>query len=701
MAMKHLLVFSLIFSVAALLGLIVISQPSHKSVALRDADDDAFFDGSRELARQGDQDMKRSGQAMDSGDVELAMSLSKDAARAYHKALADRRYRRAKAVQKELQEALKAKETEKIESMDNMLEKAEKIRDAAVRRANALKQHTSPANILRTSGREHATIKGDDKLSAQIKLLMKNQKLIRIKPTQLDEDQSGTSQPVPKVLDCGPLSNDCNLQQGGEYYIHNNKPKNAQPDQSHEPLQAKAGRASMLSGTDRRPDGILGFKLLKHVGSADRKLQREALLSPKTSQESSDQLLRSLATGFLTPRAHSSANGVRVLRGQELAQGSNKLSVLAQMNDLDVEQAKLNKQRDELIRSYLGSAKDHTILASLVMQWVPKGMLAIPSSLTFTPIKRSETADVKAEDAKKIRIGGSGQSLDEALADVNKRQVAINKNRLVLMQQIHTSNPNHLIEEAAKAGEEVPALVQLSSTPEGKEKELRKKLFKSHFDEATKAFEAASSAFKVADAQGRSVVKTAEGKKTEAVAPVHAAAAAAAAAAAPLKARHPAVSHPSPQQPKQAQAEEKKPEEAHPAEKAATSVKQSPAAGSSSERKKEGLVRYDAVKAAQDLTGFFDDLITKRIAVGAGPKPLQAQKTHKHELSELERERKKEEDLIAKQEQEDISVQRLEQARKYVIKSGQPAAYVGNELRHKSAEESRKELNDFYDSLSH
>jgi len=647
--------------------------------------------------------MKRSGQAMDSGDVRLAMSLSKDAARAYHKALADRRYRTAMAVQKELQEALKAKETEKIERMDNMLERAEKIRDAAVRRANALKEHITPSTILQTSDHE---MPAKDKLSAQIKLLMKNQKLIGIKPTQLDEDQSDSSQPVPKVLDCGPLANDCNTKQGGEYYIHKQgKTQQDQPQASKsETSEAKAdgSRVSMLSATSRRPKSFFsGFKLLKHVSAAERQHQREALLSPKTSQGNSDQFLKSLATGFLTPRAHTSSKGMRAMRGQELYEGSKKLSVLAQMNDLDVEQAKLNKQREDLIRSHLSSAKDHTILVDrMVMQWVPRGMLAIPSSLSFTPVDASEKSNVKAEDANKIRVAASGVSLEEALGEVNKQQVAINKNRLVLMQQIHTSNPNTLIEEAAKAGEAVPVLVQLPSTPEDKAKDLKRKLFKNHFDEATKAFEAANSAFKVAAKGGAAnpVVGKTEVSKESHKAETVAAVPVAAAAPAAVKKSH-VVQSALPQEPKKVQTEEKKPEEEH-AAKSAESIKKSSKAEETQEKKK-GLVTYDAVKAAQDLTGFFDDLIAKRVAVGGGHKSSQAEKTHKHQLSGLELERKKEDDLISKQEQEDISVAQLEKERQYVIKSGQPAAYVGNELKHKSAEESRKELNDFYNSLSH
>ena len=31
------------------------------------------------------------------------------------------------------------------------------------------------------------------------------------------------AQPVPKVLDCGPLSNNCNTKQGGEYFARHNK----------------------------------------------------------------------------------------------------------------------------------------------------------------------------------------------------------------------------------------------------------------------------------------------------------------------------------------------------------------------------------------------------------------------------------------------------------------------------------------------
>ena len=52
-----------------------------------------------------------------------------------------------------------------------------------------------------------------------------------------------------------------------------------------------------------------------------------------------------------------------------------------------------------------------------------------------------------------------------------------------------------------------------------------------------------------------------------------------------------------------------------------------------------------------------------------------------------------------KQERHRISEKELEQAKEHAVKDGDLFSYVGPELPHKTATESRKELDDFYDSL--
>jgi hypothetical protein len=46
-----------------------------------------------------------------------------------------------------------------------------------------------------------------------------------------------------------------------------------------------------------------------------------------------------------------------------------------------------------------------------------------------------------------------------------------------------------------------------------------------------------------------------------------------------------------------------------------------------------------------------------------------------------------------------VTAKELEQAEEQTVKDGQLASYVGSELPKKSAQDSRKELDDFYDSM--
>eukprot|EP00961_Rhodomonas_salina_P086924 1169243-Rhodomonas_salina.3 len=93
-----------------------------------------------------------------------------------------------------------------------------------------------------------------------------------------------TTKPLPKVLDCGPLSNDCNTNQGGEFYA---KHKHAAPAKKAPPT-AGTQSAIGLRAVRYRPTRctISAYALLGHARGTDIVYAPTAAATPASKKVS-------------------------------------------------------------------------------------------------------------------------------------------------------------------------------------------------------------------------------------------------------------------------------------------------------------------------------------------------------------------------------------------------------------------------------
>mmetsp|Transcript_7653 Transcript_7653/g.12152 ORF Transcript_7653/g.12152 Transcript_7653/m.12152 type:complete len:269 (+) Transcript_7653:198-1004(+) len=111
-----------------------------------------------------------------------------------------------------------------------------------------------------------------------------------------------------------------------------------------------------------------------------------------------------------------------------------------------------------------------------------------------------------------------------------------------------------------------------------------------------------------------------------------------------------------------------------------------------------GMRVFGAERARKELSGWFSDLIKKKVAVGNGVTTKPVHKPPPVHLTRTEKARKEEEELIHSQQQADVTGTYLETATKQA-KQGNLVSFMGNELTHKSSDAARQEMDNFYDSL--
>jgi hypothetical protein len=216
-----------------------------------DADDAAFFSASETFSKEGDRDLLRSDEAMRDKDLKLALHLARDSERAYKKGLADRRLVVAEKVEQQLASAISAKQDAHRSRISEVLKHAEEVNAQAQAAAGAAKRVHSSApklssaaqlNLLRQSQELISESVPQTAVAAAAKRIAALASNSRAKLSTMDDPDAvlnlnpkiamppthtpgnqWDANPVPKVLDCGPLSNDCNTAQGGSYYAKHHK----------------------------------------------------------------------------------------------------------------------------------------------------------------------------------------------------------------------------------------------------------------------------------------------------------------------------------------------------------------------------------------------------------------------------------------------------------------------------------------------
>lgn len=379
----------------AALALVVLVGHEEAATALAglDADDSAFFSGSSSFTSDGDREMLRANEAMSDKDLSLALDLSRDAERSYEKGLADRRLEVAKKVEQQLKAAIAAGKDAHRSRIGEVLKHAEQLNAKA--QAAAVGEKPKLAH---------------DKLSSseQVKLLRKSQQILgqrvhsskvaaaakriaaladeagKSAPTKLstmdDPDkvldlnpgvafppthQAGNqwdAEPVPKVLDCGPLSNNCNTKQGGEYYSH------------HKGDQAGAEKKGALAASSQHAAAKARFAMLAK-GAPDAKsasggILAEPLLKETSSRQDRQQLrwLQGRAAPGVSPTetflSDLASMRVRGQRQQQLHEdgavagnegvATTGQTILQAGDKLDDMQQRLNERREAVFAEFVG-----------------------------------------------------------------------------------------------------------------------------------------------------------------------------------------------------------------------------------------------------------------------------------------------------------------------------------------------------------
>jgi hypothetical protein len=381
------------FAALALLALIGRGNGPTALTGL-DADDRTFFSATRALADQGDKTMLRVDEAMKDKDLTLALHLGRDAERAYRKGLADRRAAIAEKVEQQLQAAIDAKTaTSHRARIGDVLKHAEQLNARAqataageehklaggakmssaeqvalLRKSQRLLQQRVPSATVANAAKRIAALAGKAGTAAKLATMDNPDKVLDLNPSVAfpPTHQAGNqwdAEPVPKVLDCGPLSNNCNTKQGGEYYSHHKGEKVGAGKKGalRAAAQARFAMLAKRGATRKHAAGVLGEPLLKPTTSEQDSRQLRWLEGKAPGLSPTENFLKDLASlrarGQRQQLLHEQApeaagadsddnrgTGASV-PGQTILQAGDKL---------DEMQQRLNERREALFAEYVG-----------------------------------------------------------------------------------------------------------------------------------------------------------------------------------------------------------------------------------------------------------------------------------------------------------------------------------------------------------
>ena len=278
---------------------------------------------------------------------------------------------------------------------------------------------------------------------------------------------------MPKVLDCGPLSNDCNTAQGGEYYAHHKAGKpGAGKKGAHPPRAASkkaAARFAMLAKRDaaRQAASIFGETLFKRTTRKEDARQRSWLQGASSSP--AEDFLKDLAAlrGRSQQLHEEGGDGDGTAPDAALkAAGETILQAGDRLDDL---QQRLNQRREAVFAEFVGPLALEDKKAPLAVtvdrfarEWVPPGAVKVPSMLKVTPLSSDVApppAAYTAQEAsslKEANMGMEGMSLERALEVLNGQQIQLNKERAALFEAAVGGKPLPL----AAVMNESPALIE-------------------------------------------------------------------------------------------------------------------------------------------------------------------------------------------------------------------------------------------------
>ena len=359
-----------------------------------DADDRTFFMATRTLASEGDKTMLRVDEAMKDKDLTLALHLGRDAERAYRKGLADRRAAIAEKVEQQLRAAIDAKTASQGARIGDVLKHAEQLNARAQAAAAGEKHQRSGSaklssaeqvKLLRKSQRllgqrvplakaanaakRIAALAGKAGTAAKLATMDDPDKVLDLNPSVAfpPTHQAGNhwdAEPVPKVLDCGPLSNDCNTKQGGEYYSHHKGGKMGAGKKGALRAAAQARFAMLAKNSAARPHtaGVLGEPLLKPTTSKQDGEQLRWLEGKAAGVSSTENFLKDLASlrgrgqrqqllHQQAPDAEAHTDSSENLGADASAPGQTILQAGDKLDDM---QQRLNERREAVFAEYVG-----------------------------------------------------------------------------------------------------------------------------------------------------------------------------------------------------------------------------------------------------------------------------------------------------------------------------------------------------------
>jgi len=468
--------------------------------ALVDADDSAFFSASSAFAEEGDRDMLRSNEAMGDKDLKLALHLSRDAERAYSKGLADRRLGLAQKVEQQLVSAIAAKGKAHRSRLDEVLAHAKQVnleahataaleeRRAALPKLSAAQQVSLLRKSQQLLGMQVPATAADAAMRRIAKLARKKgatgalatmddpDKVLNLNPSVAfpPTHQAGNqwdATPVPKVLDCGPLSNNCNTQQGGEYYAHHKdgaekKGAHLRPSLrtacclSPHPTPSKKAAARFAMLAKRDADSIVGVG--KGLADSRESFFGKPLLQRSTRKE--DVRQRTWLQGSSASPGEDFLKDLAALRGrteslhEEAGDGAAADVTMKDAADsilkageeafrLDNMQQRLNQRREAVFAEFVGplALEDRKVPLAVTVdrfarEWVPPGGVTVPSMLKVTPLSSDVApppAAYTAQEASALKqpdMGMEGLSLERALEALNEQQILLNKQRASLFR---------------------------------------------------------------------------------------------------------------------------------------------------------------------------------------------------------------------------------------------------------------------------
>jgi hypothetical protein len=490
-----------------------------QELAELDADDSAFFSASSAFAEEGDRDMLRSNEAMGDKDLKLALHLSRDAERAYSKGLADRRLGLAQKVEQQLVSALAAEGKAHRSRLDEVLAHAKQVnleahataaleeRRAALPKLSAAQQVSLLRKSQQLLGMQVPATAADAAMRRIAKLARKKgatgalatmddpDKVLNLNPSVAfpPTHQAGNqwdATPVPKVLDCGPLSNNCNTQQGGEYYAHHKDVEaGAEKKGAHfkpslrtacclspptTTTKKATARFAMLAKRDalRDADSITGVR----NGEADS-IFGKPLLQRSTHKE--DVRQRTWLQGSSASPGEDFLKDLAALRGRKESlheedgdgaaadvtikdAGDSILKAGEEAFKLDNMQQRLNQRREAVFAEFVGPLALEDRRAPLAVtvdrfaqEWVPPGGITVPSMLKVTPLSSDVApppAAYTAQEASALKqpdMGMGGLSLERALEGLNEHQILLNERRASLFR--YTLNEHEILRNERRA----------------------------------------------------------------------------------------------------------------------------------------------------------------------------------------------------------------------------------------------------------